>query len=95
MVCPSVTDNLLSVSKLADQGLDTFSKDGVTIGHSGSLVSIVTSGRRQGNSYTLNFPLSSAKMTYSAHEKYGHLNMQDLAKLSKHHMVTSLDLGTS
>lgn len=66
MACPQVSENLLSVSKLADQGLDTiFTRDKVIIGRNGTLAHVVTSGQRTGNGYSIEFPLSNAMASSS------------------------------
>jgi transposase InsO family protein len=96
LVCPKVTENLLSVSKLDDQGLDTlFSSGKVYIGKSGSLGEILSTGNRVNSSYYFDFPLNSdseARTTISEiHKRFNHLNSSDLQKLSKNEMVTGLN----
>ena len=62
LVCPDSQQNLLSVSKLEDQHLDTlFSKGNVYVG-SGFVPSkdIRLTGVRSGNSYYVDFPLASS-----------------------------------
>lgn len=95
LVCPKVTENLLSVSKLDDQGLDTlFSAGKVYIGKSGSLGEVFSTGQRINSSYYFDFPVnfeSEARTTnLDLHKQFNHLNGRDLQKLSKNDMVIGL-----
>ena len=54
LLCPDVAENLLSVARLEDQGLDTlFSKGKVYVGRNAIMNDIVVSGERQNSSYYL------------------------------------------
>jgi histone deacetylase 1/2 len=79
LLCPSVKENLLSVSKLAAQGLDTiFSKGKVILGYSGSMDTVLLQGMQQGSSYFVEYNASpsSALVTSTSnnmHLKFNHL----------------------
>ena len=95
LVCPSVTENLLSVSKLGDQGLDVlFSGGKVSIGTNGLLGSTVLAGYRRGGSYFLDFPLDSQALSATTaddlHLRLNHLNARDMGKLSSKGMLSDL-----
>ena len=72
LVVPEVTQNLLSTSKLDDQGFDTlFSKGKVYIGKEFSVGKVLLSGSRSSNVYHVDFPLetnsSSSAHAYDSH----------------------------
>ena len=90
LVCPDITENLLSVSQLDDQGYDTlFSKEKVFIGTNGNLDEILLAGSRSNASYHVELPTpSEVYQAQSAslqdfHLRFNHLNSQDTIKLLK------------
>jgi hypothetical protein len=84
LVCPEVTENLLSVSKLDDQGLDTlFSNGHVYVGKYGTLQDVLLTGSRRQSSYYIDFPTQSEALQAKSsslkdmHLRLNHLNNRD------------------
>ena len=106
LVCPQTTQNLLSVSKMEDQGYDTlFSKGKVYVGTGMMVGKVILSGQRMASSYYIDFKRgpSTAKSLSAAspakpssldewHLKFNHLNEKDLRLLVTSDAVTGLKL---
>eukprot|EP00158_Paraphelidium_tribonemae_P000968 Partr_v1_DN23774_c0_g1_i13_m52761 putative Retrotransposon protein len=105
LVCPDVAENLLSVSKLDDQGLEVLFKSGkVQIGTGGSLKNVLTTGERTNNSYYIEFSVaphssqaynSKSETARDLHLKFNHRNLADIRKLASKSMVDNIpdDIG--
>lgn len=94
LVCESLHDSLLSVSQLADAGLDVlFTKTGVYFGHSTSFQTSF-SGTRDGPTYYLDPPtVRSAATLEEWHKRFNHLNHRAIIELLTHHRVSGLELS--
>lgn len=103
LVCPKVTENLLSVSKLNDQGLDVlFSNEKVFIGKNFQPGDVFLDGLRRNNSFFVSLDMpneSSAKTAVSSiddwHLKFNHLNQKDLKLLASSESVSGMGLTES
>jgi transposase InsO family protein len=97
LVCKQMTENLLSVSQLDDQGLATLFVNGkVFIGTNATINNILHEGARIGSSYNLTLNLhDEAKRIDTTHLKFNHLNNQDLRNLINHNMVLGIDKSHS
>ena len=77
LACSDLTENLLSVARLDDQGLATvFCNGKVLVGYGARIDSHVLQGTRQGASYYIDFPTKSTSMraqaTTDTHTKFNH-----------------------
>ena len=102
LICDKITENLLSISKLAETGLDTlFTSKGVFIGVGGSLKETQLAGHKCGPTYSLEIPLlpssealsikSSSMMDW--HKRLNHLNVSDISRMSKETAVIGLTVN--
>ena len=97
LYCPEVTENLLSVSKLEDEGYDTLFRDGeVLVGKGTTMEKVALRGFRRGASYFLDFPTRNNPSSASAitvdelHLRLNHLNGADIGKLYSHQLADDL-----
>jgi|GEM_PF-5095902 len=103
LVCPAVTENFLSVSKLNDQGLDVlFSNEKVLIGKNFQPGDVILEGLRRNNSFFVSLDMpkeSSAKTAVGTiddwHLKFNHLNQKDLKLLVTNESVTGMGMVES
>lgn len=97
---PSLTSNLLSISKITDEGFTVeFQQDGCTISKCGK---IVLTGRRSGNLYHLkSLPSHKTLLTvgqhnenciHTWHRRLGHRNEEAVRKIIRNELGTGLKL---
>ena len=102
LVCKQITENLLSISKLADTGLDTlFTSQGVFVGTGGSLQTTHITGPKTGSIYSLDIPLQPQSDAFATktnsmmdwHLRLNHLNSADISRMYKQVAVVGLDVN--
>jgi len=101
LICPEVSENLLSVSRLDFQGLAILFQNGtVTVGRHGHLRDTLCSGIRQKDSYYLDFPTKSSANFIDSndinvlHRKFNHVNSASLRKIAQDGLVSDLSTVT-
>lgn len=88
LYCAEATDNLLSVSQLAAQGLDTlFTHGQVIIGRGGSMATTIQTGSQIGSTYRINLnPVTESSSLATANETHlrmNHLNHDRIQQLHR------------
>ena len=101
LVCSDITQNLLSISKLADQNLETlFTKNGVYICQGLQPSNVILAGEKHGAQYSIRIPEeSTSKVAISTnindwHKKFNHLHASALHRLTSNDAVSGLNLDT-
>jgi len=103
MLVPHFKSNLLSVSRMTDNGYTvTFKKDCAFVNRPNGSTALVA--KRQGQLYIVDETDQSQVLTARSleddnllrwHQRFGHLNVKDLQKLKSHDLVTGLKVKCS
>ena len=101
LLCPSVTENLLSISQLASKGYDTlFTNEGVVVGKFGSIGNPILRGPKLGDRYIIDIPINSAtdvklnaaRTLQDWHECFNHLSPKALQNMARNKAVEGLEI---
>lgn len=101
LLCNEITQNLLSISKLAETGLSTlFTNDGVYIGHIPKPKNSLISGSKIGNQYSIDIPVASSVNTVTSpaslhewHLRLNHLHYAAIIDMAKSGSLPGLDIS--